>query len=183
MPWPSSRATSRARASAWAVSSAGRMPSSRQQSLKRGQGLVVGRGPDVEPAGVPQVRQLGPDAGVVEAGAHRVRLGHLAVVGLEHRAGAPVEHAEPARGERRAVLPGAEPLAAGLDGHQADRAGSAEEGGEGAHGVGAAADAGDDRVRQPAQALGPLRARLVADDPLQVAHQARDTGAARRRCR
>ncbi len=41
-----------------------------------------------------------------------------------------------------------------------------QEGMEQAHGVGAAADAGDHRVRQPALALKDLRARLPSDDGL-----------------
>ncbi len=46
-----------------------------------------------------------------------------------------------------------------------------EEGGEGADRVGAAADAGDDARGQAPLALEDLRAGLVADDALQVAHQ------------
>ena len=44
---------------------------------------------------------------------------------------------------------------------------------EQAHGVGAAADAGDQRIRQPAFGLQHLLARLAADDRLEIAHHGR----------
>ena len=51
------------------------------------------------------------------------------------------------------------------------------------HGVGAAADAGDQRIRQAAFGLLHLLARLVADHALEVAHHRRDRDAGRRPCR
>ena len=59
-----------------------------------------------------------------------------------------------------------------LDADQLDRV--VEEAGEDAHGVGAAADAGLDDVRQVAGHLDELLARLDADDPLEVAHHQRE---------
>ena len=52
-------------------------------------------------------------------------------------------------------------------------AGVGDEGVEQAHRVRAAADAGDGGVGQPPLRLQDLRARLAADDGLQLAHQRR----------
>ena len=56
-----------------------------------------------------------------------------------------------------------------------------EEGMEQAHGIGAAADAGDQRIRQPAFGLLHLLARLAADDRLEIAHHGRVRMRARHR--
>ena len=68
---------------------------------------------------------------------------------------------------------GLDPLAGRLDPDQLDL-GVVDEGGEDADRVRAAADAGDHPVGQPPVALEDLRPRLVADHPLQVAHERRD---------
>ena len=72
--------------------------------------------------------------------------------------------------------PGSSASPAGLDADELDAL-VADEGREDADRVGAAADAGDDAVGQAALALEDLRARLVADHALQVAHDAPGTGA------
>ena len=71
------------------------------------------------------------------------------------------------------MLAAVEALAGGLDADQPDRL-VADEVGEDADGVGAAADAGDDRVGQPPFLLEHLRARLAADDPLIFADDGRE---------
>ena len=78
----------------------------------------------------------------------------------------------PADGQRRAVAARVDPVAAGLDADQLDLL-VGDERGEDPDRVRAAADARDHARRQPALALEHLRARLVADHPLQVAHERR----------
>ena len=80
----------------------------------------------------------------------------------------------PADGQRRAVAPGLDALPRRLDADSSTSA-SSTNGDEDADRVGAAADAGDHAVGQPALALEHLRARLVADHALQVAHDAPGT--------
>ena len=83
--------------------------------------------------------------------------------------------------ERRGV-PAVEPLPRGLDADEPGP-GLADEARQQAHGVGAAADAGDGDVRQPSLDGAHLFRALVADDPLQVTHEAAGTDAARPRNR
>ena len=72
---------------------------------------------------------------------------------------------------RAAWRPRDDRLAAGLDADQ-PHAGIVDKGVEDAHRVAAAADAGDDRVRQLAGQLEDLRARLPSDHRLEFAdHQ------------
>ena len=158
---------------AWAVSSAGMIPSRRVtrrnvSSASASVTVEVGRAADVA-----QMRVLGAAAGVVQAGRDRVGLEDLAHLVLQHGRQRSVQHAgTPGDGERRAVAAGLERLAAGLDADERDAL-VAHEGREDADRVGAAADAGDDAVGQATLALEDLRARLVADHPLQVAHERR----------
>src|SRR5881628_1094326 len=86
---------------AWALSRAGRIPSSRDRSAKATRAL--------------QVSMLGPDPWIIEPGRHAVGGLHLAVRVLEQIAEAAVEHARlPAR-ERGGVPPRGEPLPRRLD--------------------------------------------------------------------
>ena len=164
-PAPSTQAT------AWADSSAGMIPSSSARRWKACSACVVGDALVGRAAGVAQPRVLGAGAGVVEAGADRVRLEDLAVLVLHDRAvGAVQDAAAAADGERRTVAAGLDPLPRRLGADQL-HAGVVDERDEGADRVRAAADAGDHAVGQPAGLLEDLRARLVADDPLQVAHE------------
>ena len=103
---------------------------------------------------------LGPDAGVVEPGRDRVRVDDLAVLVGEQRRARAVEDAGAARAEAR--------RAGRLDADE-PHVGVVEEAGEDPDRVRAAADAGDDRVGQPALGLEHLRARLAADHRLQLA--------------
>jgi hypothetical protein len=94
----------------------------------------------------------------------------LPVVVGEHDGALAVEDAGHAGAERRAVPRGVEALAGRLDADQ-PHVRILEERVEEAHGVRAAADAGDAQIRQPPFALEHLRARLHADDALEIAHQ------------
>ena len=158
---------------AWAVSSAGMIPSRRVtrrkvSSASASETVEVGRAADVAQVGV-----LGAAAGVVQAGRDRVGLEDLAHLVLQHGRQRSVQHAgAPGDRERRAVAAGLERLAAGLDADERDAL-VADEGREDPDRVRAAADAGDDAVGQAPLALEDLRARLVADHPLQVAHERR----------
>jgi hypothetical protein len=144
-----------------------------RDAQERGQRLLVGHRNVRRPAGVTQPRVLWPGAGVVEPGAHRVRLEDLAVVALQHRGQRAVEHARlAADGERRAVAAGLQPLPRGLDADQRDGL-VADEPGEHADRVRPAADARDDAIGQPAGTRQELGAGLVADPPLEVAHDRR----------
>src|SRR3954451_11993623 len=142
-------------------------------AAERRERVVVAHGHVLRPPRVAQPRVLGPRAGVVEPGRDRVRLADLALVVLEDRRQRPVQHAgPPARGQRRAVAPGLEPLARRLDADELD-ARVIDEAGEHADRVRPAADARDRAVRQLAHALEELRARLVADHALEIAHDRR----------
>ena len=160
----SSASRSSARASACELSSAGMIPSVSASRWKRGERLVVGARQVVGPAGVAQRGVLGADARVVEAGRDRVRVGDLAVVVGEHRRARAVQHGRAARAEAR--------RAGRLDADQPDVR-VVDEAVEDADRVRAAADAGDDRVGQPALGGEDLLARLVADHALQLADELR----------
>src|SRR3954451_7979323 len=148
---------------------------------ERRQRVVVRHRHVLRPARVAQPRVLGPRAGVVEAGRDRVRLADLALVVLEDRRQRPVEHAgPPARGQRRAVAAGLQALARRLDADELDVR-VVDEPGEHADRVRPAADAGEHAVGQLAGTLEQLGARLVADDPLQVADDRRVRRGADRR--
>jgi hypothetical protein len=124
-------------------------------------------------ADVVQVAVLRSHARVVQPRADRVRLDRLPVVVLEQVGACAVQHAGAAAGDRRGVPAGAHAVAAGLQADEADAV-VRHEGGEDADGVGAAAHAGQDGVRQPAEPLEQLPAGLVTDDPLEVADHLRE---------
>ena len=70
------------------------------------------------------------------------------------------------------MQPGVEPVAAGLDPDHPDIR-LVEKRVKQPHRIRAAADAGDERVGQPALGASQLGARLVADDRLEIAHHRR----------
>jgi hypothetical protein len=70
------------------------------------------------------------------------------------------------------MAPGVDAVAAGLDAVHGDAV-VLEEGVEQAHGIGAAAHAGDQRIGQPAELLQRSAARLAADYGVEIAHQHR----------
>ena len=115
------------------------MPSVRASRCAGGERLVVRRADVLRAAGVAQVRVLGPDARVVEAGGDRVRVENLAVVVGEHRRARAVQHRRATRAERR--------RARRLDADQPHVV--VDEAREDPDRVRAAADARDDRVGQP----------------------------------
>ena len=92
--------------------------------------------------------QLGPDAGVVQAGADRVGLLHLTVRILEQVGHGAVQDSRRSARERRRMAP-LEPFAAGLHTHETD-AGLSDEPRQQADGVGAATDTGDGDIGLPA---------------------------------
>jgi len=83
-----------------------------------------------------------------------------------------LQHARPAASDGSGVLAAVEAEAGRFDAVDLDRT-LIEEGVEQAHGVGAAADAGDQRIRQAAFRRLHLLARLTADDRLEIAHHGR----------
>src|SRR3954447_5374755 len=124
-------------------------------------------------ATVTQLRVLRADTRVVETGRDRMGLEDLALLVLEHRRHRAVEH--PARIGRQwgAVPAAAQALPRRLHADQLDAV-VVEERRECADRVGAAAHAGDHARREAPRDLEELRARLVADQPLQVAHERRE---------
>lgn len=135
------------------------------------QGLLVR---DAHVLGAAQFLQpgvLGADAGIVKAGADAVRLGDLAVLVLQDEGAVAVQHAAAAALQRGRVLAAVQALARSLDADQA-RVLERDVGVEDAHGIAAAAHAGDHGVGLAvgAQELGHLREAFLADDLLEVAH-------------
>src|SRR5438105_14748425 len=106
------------------------------------------------------MRELGTDAGIVEAGADRMRLRDLAVLGLEDVRTRPVEHPGFPLRERRAVLARLQPEPAGFDAVEGDRR-LRDESVQRSDGVRSAAYAGDHRVGKP-----PFHARDLLRDLL-----------------
>ena len=158
---------------ACAGSSAGMMPSSRDSSLERRHRLVVGDRHVSHPPAVAQVRVLGarhPGS----RGPAEIECASRIWPSSSWRTddSAPCSTPSLPGRERGAVAAAVEAFAACLDADQLDRL-VADEGGERADRVAAAADAGDHAVRQARRLLQHLRARLVADHALQVAHQRR----------
>ena len=128
-------------------------PGQQAHALER---LVVGRAQDLQATGLVQRRELRPDARVVEPGRDRVGLRHLAVLVLQQVRARAVQHAGGATGQRRG-MPAGQPLPRGLDADEA-RVRLADEAGQQADGVRAAADAGHGDVRQAAfDRRGPAR--------------------------
>jgi hypothetical protein len=146
------------------------------QALERGQRVGVGArhvagAPAVLPVGV-----LGADARIVEAGRDRVRLGDLAdlraLAVREHVRLRAVQDADAAGAERGGVARGLDAVARRLDTDEV-HALVGDERREQPGGVGATADARDQRVGQPALGGEHLGARLAADHRLQLAHHPR----------
>ena len=152
---------------------------SRQNAFGAGEGVEGGHGVFVEAigvadaAGVFPIAVFGADAGVVEAGGHRVDVAGLAVVVLHHVAVAAVQDAGLAVAERGGVVAGLRAAAAGFDADEGDFF-VFDERIEHAGRVAAAADAGDDRVGQAAELLARLLDRFFADDRLEIADDPRE---------
>ena len=142
------------------------------QQLEAADRLVVGDREVARPPGLLEERVLGADARIVEAGGDRVGLGDLAVVVAENVRPRAVQDADPAARQRRGVAGGVDPVARRLDAEELHRL-VGDEGVKEAHGVRAAAHAGDQRVGELPFDLLDLRARLAADHRLQLAHEQR----------
>ena len=161
----SSASSSSTRASACAGSSAGMMPSVSREALERGERLLVGRR---------RRSARGPSRGATRARARRP--GSRA----PPRSSARPRPARPRRraptSARRAGLP-ARPLASeaapAASTPTSSTSASSRKPGEHADRVRAAADAGDDGLRQPPLGVEDLLARLAADHRLQLAHELR----------
>ncbi len=109
--------------------------------------LVVGDRNIFRPAGVVEPSVLRPDAGIVQTGGDGVNRRDLAKLVLAEVAFHTVEDAQPTGGHRGRGLKGIHAPACGLTADQPN-AGILDKIVEGADGVAAAADAGDNRVRQ-----------------------------------
>ncbi len=145
-----------------------------REGVERGERLVVGDALVARPPERGEVRVLGADGRVVEAGRDGVRREDLPVLVGEEERPRPVEDADAPRPEAGRVLARARRTApAGLDADELD-AGVREERVEEADRVRAAADAGDEEVGESRRAtFRALRARLAADDGVEVAHHRR----------
>ena len=112
----------------------------------------IGDGDVLGAAQLAQMGVLGADGGVVQSGGDRVGCGDLAIVILQHVAVGALQHAGDAAVEARGVIAERFAAAAGFDADES-HVFVFDKGGEDADGVGAAADAGDDRIGQAAFAL------------------------------
>ena len=155
-------------------------PLGRAQQAQRLHRLVVGRGDVLRAADRGEPRVLGPDARVVQAGRDRVGFDGLPVLVLEDEGSRAVQDAGAAALDRGGMARGVDPVAGGLDAVE-PHAFVIEEGVEHADRVRAAADARDDGIREPADLVEELRARLFADDLLEVAHHRGERMRSRRR--
>ena len=116
---------------------------------------------------------LWADARVVQARADAVGLGHLAVVVLQNVGPVSVQHARASPLQRRRVFAAVHAFTGGFDTDQ-PRGFVGDVGVEDAHGVAAAADAGNHRVGLFAAGhFGHLYQAFLADHALEVAHHHR----------
>ena len=112
---------------------------------------------------------LRTDTRIVEPRRDRVRRQDLPVRVLEEVAQRAVQHSGLAGGEGGAVMARGDPFAGSLDPDETDTA-VVEEAAEHPHRIGATADAGHHRGREPPLPREQLLARFAADDRLEVAH-------------
>ena len=131
------------------------------QAVEGVEGLFVGDGAVLGQALVVEVGVLGADAGVVEAGGDRVADGDLAVVVLQQVRLVAVEDTDLAAADAGRVFPARDAIPGRLAADEL-HARLADERCEDAHGVAAAADAGEDLVRQPPLLFANLLAGLLA---------------------
>ena len=139
------------------------------EGAERRQGFGIRRRGVADTPQVLQVGVFGAHARVVQPRGNRVGFHDLAVVRLHQVSVLAVQHTGRAGVERRRVAIRFQPQTRGFDaGHV--HAGVVQERMEEAHGVGAAADAGDQQIRQAAFRFKALGARFRADDGLEIAH-------------
>ena len=113
-----------------------------------------------------------PNRGIIQPRRDRIDLGGLARSVGEQITSEPVENAGLTHREGRRVAAVREAASRGFHSYKAHIL-IADKGREGADSVAAAADTGDDGVRQAAFALKHLRAGLVADYALKILHHRR----------
>ena len=101
-----------------------------------------------------------------------MRVADLAVLVLQQIGAVAVQNAGFAAVERGGVHPGLDAVPGGLDTDHRDR-GLVEKWMEKAHRVGAAADAGNERIGEAVFRLQHLLAGLAPDDRLEIAHHCR----------
>src|ERR1035437_9836920 len=142
------------------------------EAVEGGQRLLVVRAHVAHPAAVAERAVLGADPRGVEPGADGVGGEHLAALILQEVAVRTGQPARPAAAERGGVLAAVQTAPRRLDPDQLDVL-VVEEGNEHADGVAATADTRHHRSGQAAEPVQACGACLVADDPLQGAHQRR----------
>ena len=142
--------------------------------------LIVSTGNILSATCVAQEGMFRPNARIVEAGANRVGVEYLPVIGLQQVGAVAMQDAGAAAIQGRRVLTGFDTVARRLDANQAHTL-VIDEGMEQADRIRPAANTGHHRVRQAAFALQYLRAGLNADHALKVADHFRIGVRTRRR--
>ena len=124
-------------------------------------------------AGFLQPRMFRPDAGIIEARRNRMAFADLAVFVLQQIGAVAMQHAGLAARQRGAMAIGhVDAMAGGFNAVDFHRR-IVEERMEQADGVGAAADARDQRIGQAPFSGLHLRAHFIADHALEIAHHRR----------
>src|SRR5438093_1442479 len=143
-----------------------------RQDAERFERLRIGARHVLDATGLVQERMLGPDAWIVEAGGHRVRLADLAVLVLQHVAARAVEHADAAAADRRRVLAALDAEPARLHATQPHLA-VLEERAEHADRIRPAADAFETQQRARGSARDPVLAGAGLGDDALLPHPPR----------
>ena len=143
-----------------------------RKQARRGKRIGIGDGRVFGAALVVQPGVLGADHGVVQAGGNGMCERDLPVFVLQHEAVGALQHAGGAAAIARGMFADGVAASAGFHAHQRDGA-IGQERVEDPDGVGAAAHAGEDGVRQAAFGFQDLAARLFADDFVKIAHHHR----------
>src|SRR5262249_33743076 len=143
-----------------------------RQQLKCFKRFRVGCGRVLHALQIMQPGMLRPDAWIIKTRRDRMRIDDLAVIVLKEIAALAVQTAEPSADYCRRRLAGLDDRPAGLNADDFDIA-IIEEWMEQPHRIRAAANAGNERIRQTALALQNLRARLFADHRLKLTYHLR----------
>ncbi|MCY1391613.1 hypothetical protein D9M71_64610 [compost metagenome] len=140
--------------------------------MERIQRFVVGDADVLDTLHFVQVGVLRADARVVQAGGNRVGVGDLAVAVLQQVGAVAVQYARDAAGQACGVFVGIDAVAAGFNTDDV-YAQVVEERVEQAHGIGAAANTGNQAVGQATFLGVQLLFGFLADDRLEVANHCR----------
>src|SRR5216684_425269 len=133
------------------------------QIVERGDGFRVVDGYVLSPAGVLEPGVLGAYARVIQPRRDRMRLADLAVFVLKQVGAVSVQHARPARAQRRRMLAARYAQSTRLHADELDLT-VGNIGKEDPHCIRPPADAGDHRVRLAAAELRHLGQALATDD-------------------